>query len=331
MSPSHGSGGTRIARAAGAARRVVFFGSGAFGVPILEALRALTALDVVAVVSAPDRPAGRGHAPRATPVAIAARGAGVPLFQPAKLRDPLAVEALAALEPELGVLADYGRIVPPAVLELPERGFLNVHPSLLPRHRGASPIPAAILAGDPETGVSLIEMTAGIDDGPAVAQLRRTLNGDETAPALEADLAARGAALLAGTIEPWLAGTIQAAVQDEAAATMTRPLRREDGRLDPALEAEQLERHVRALAPWPGSFVETPVGRLNVDAASVVPSATGDRTGELVAEGEGLALATAAGRLVLDLVRLAGTRRMSGAELRRGRPGLVGTVVSGAG
>lgn len=314
----------------GAKHRVVFFGSGAFGVPVLDALRTLPTLELVAVVSAPDRPAGRGQAQRATPVVTAARQAGIPLLQPAKLRDPAAVESLAALEPGLGVLADYGRIVPPAVLEVPERGFLNVHPSLLPRHRGASPIPAAIVAGDPETGVSIIEMTSGIDDGPVVAQVRVALAGDEAAPDLEADLAARGAELLAATIGPWLAGVAAARSQDEAAATMTRPLWREDGRLDPAEPAAILERHVRAFAPWPGSFVETDAGRLNVDRASVTESSAGDRPAELVAAGDGLALATADGRLVLDEVRLAGTRRMSGAELRRGRPRLLGTVVSGA-
>ena len=326
MSPPAGSGATP-----GATCRVVFFGSGAFGVPILDVLRTLPALELVAVVSAPDRPAGRGQAPRATPVASAARQAGLLLLQPPKLREPAAVDALAGLSPDLGVLADYGRIVPPAVLELPGRGFLNVHPSLLPRHRGASPIPAAILAGDRETGVSLIEMTAGIDDGPVVAQVGRPLAGNEAAPELEAELSARGAELLAETIGPWLAGTVTATPQDEAAATMTRPLRRDDGRLNAAEAAASLERHVRAFAPWPGSFVETEAGRLNIDAASVAESSTGDRPGALVAEVDGLALATADGRLVLDQVRLAGTRPMSGTELRRGRAGLVGTVVAGAG
>ena len=319
MSSPPGSGATRV----------VFFGSGGFAVPILEALRRVSTVDVVAVVSSPDRPAGRDQAATPTPVTSAARREGLALLQPARLRDEGSVAELAALQPGLGVLADYGRIVPPAVLAIPERGFLNVHPSLLPRHRGASPIPAAILAADPETGVSLIEMTAGIDDGPIVAQARRPLAGDERSPELEARLAGLGAELLARTIEPWLEGTVPAIAQDEAAATMTRPLRREDGRLDQQLAADALERHVRAYAPWPGSFLETPLGRLNVDAASVVPGRAGDRTGALVADGDGLALATVDGRLRLDQVRLAGTRRMSGAELRRGRPALVGLVAVG--
>ena len=320
MSRGPDSGGTRV----------VFFGSGTFALPILDAVRALPNVHVVAVVSAPDRPAGRGQSARSTPVTSAARAAGLPVLQPGRLRDADALEDIAAFQADLGVLADYGRIVPAAVLELPERGFLNVHPSLLPRHRGASPIPAAILANDPQTGVSIIEMGAGIDDGPVVAQRPHVLNGDEVASELEARLAALGAELLGRTLGPWLEGSLTAVPQDDDVATLTRPLRREDGRLDPALAASALERRVRAHAPWPGSYVETEAGRLNVDAATVVPARGGDAPGTLVAEGDGLALATSDGRLRLDEVRLAGTRRMSGAELRRGRPALVGTAVSSA-
>jgi methionyl-tRNA formyltransferase len=307
--------------------RVVFFGSGTFALPILDALRALPNVHVVAVVSAPDRPAGRGQSARSTPVTSAARDADLPVLQPARLREAAAFADIAALHVDLGVLADYGRIVPPAVLELPARGFINVHPSLLPRHRGASPIPAAILANDPETGVSIIEMGAGIDDGPVVAQAAHVLKGDEVAPALEGQLAALGAELLGRTLGPWLDGSLTAVPQDDDVATLTRPLRREDGRLDPALAASALERRVRAYAPWPGSYVETTAGRLNVDAATVRPARQGDAAGTLVAEGDGLALTTADGRLRLDDVRLAGTRPMSGAELRRGRPALVGMAV----
>jgi methionyl-tRNA formyltransferase len=310
--------------------RVVFFGSGAFGLPILDALVDDPGVQVVAVVSAPDRPAGRGGASRTTPIAASAREAGLDILRPARLRDADAVAELRQRRPDAGVLADYGRIVPEEVLEIPARGFLNVHPSLLPRHRGASPIPAAILAGDAFAGVSIIEMTPRLDDGPIVVQRAVPLRGDERSPALEADLAMLSAALLGESLAAWAAGTLPATPQDEAAATMTRPLRRDDGRLDASRPAAELERQVRAYAPWPGSFIETPLGRLNVDAAAVVDGAPDDRPGTIVADGAGLALTTADGRLRLDAVRLAGTRRMSGAELRRGRPGLVGTVVGDA-
>ena len=322
MTPEPGAG---AADARPARDRVVFFGSGAFAVPILDALRSHRAVDVVGVVTAPDRPAGRGYRQRPTPVARRASELGLKLLQPVRLRDDETVAAISALRPRLGVLADYGRIVPQSILEIPERRFLNVHPSLLPRHRGASPIPAAILAGDLETGVSIIEMSAGIDDGPIVASERVALEADASAPELEARLSELGAALLERTIAPWLAGELPATPQDEAAATVTRPLRRADGRLDPRQPTIELERRVRAMAPWPGTFLETSFGRLSVDRASAMPAAAGDRAGTIVADDGGLALATVDGRLTLDEVRLSGARRMSGAELRRGRPALVGS------
>lgn len=307
--------------------RTVFFGSGGFAVPILEALVGAPETEVVGVVTAPDRPAGRSGELSATPVARRCRDLGLPTVQPIRVRDPDTVAVLAELRPELGVLADYGRIIPPAILDLPRQGILNVHPSLLPRWRGASPVPAAILAGDRETGVTLMSMDAGLDTGPIVGAERWTLIGDETAPELEARAAGAGAGLLARLVGPWLRGEIAAVAQDEAAATLTRPLRREDGRLGPHLTAAELERHVRAFEPWPGSFVEVGPLRIAVLRAMVAEGLPGDVAGSLVAHGAGLALAAAGGRLVLLDVQPAGGRRMSSAELRRGRPQLAGRSV----
>ena len=321
-----GSPPARPDRARGPAN-VVFFGSGAFALPLLDALVALPGVDLVAVVSTPDRPAGRDAVPTPTPVAGRAREVGLPLLQPRSLRVPEAARALAALHPIVVVLADYGRIVPEALLAVPAAGFLNLHPSLLPRHRGATPIPAAIAAGDPETGVTLFRMDAGMDTGPMVATTRRALDGTETGPLLEAVLAADAAALLAAMLPGWLAGELSAIPQPEAGTTITRPLRREDGRLDPALGADALERLVRAHLPWPGSFVETPLGRLIVTRAAVGPAEAADVAATIVADGDGVALATHDGRLRLLDVRLAGARPMTAAELRRGRPALVGSTV----
>ncbi len=150
-------------------------------------------------------------------------------------------------------------------------GALNLHPSLLPRHRGATPVSAAILAGDPETGVTLMRMDAGLDTGPVVAQVRRSLDGQETTPTLEADLARTGATLLADQLGPWLRGELLAQPQPADGVTLTRPLRREDGRLDPQGDAAALERQIRAYQPWPGSFVDTPQARLVIWSASVEP------------------------------------------------------------
>jgi methionyl-tRNA formyltransferase len=304
--------------------RVVFLGSGAFAVPILEALIDDPEIDVVGVVSAPDRPVGRGAAVQAVPVAAAAGEHHLPLLQPARLRAPEAIADVARLQPDLGVLADYGQIVPAALLDAIPHGMLNLHPSLLPRHRGATPVPAAILAGDGQTGVTLFRMDPGLDTGPVVAASTVALDGAESGPSLEARLATVAAQLLARSIGPWLRGELPARPQAAEGITLSRPLRRADGRLDPARSAAELERQVRAYLGWPGSFLETNAERIVVLQASVGPG-TDDPPGTLVADGPGVALTTPDGTLVLDRVQPAGGRPMTGAELRRGRPGLAGT------
>lgn len=314
-------------RPSGAPTRTVFLGSGAFAVPILDALLDAPEVALVGVVAAPDRPAGRRGALTAVPVVNRARQLGLPLLQPIRLRAPEAVDDVAALRPDFGVLADYGQIVPPSVLAIPTHGILNVHPSALPRHRGATPIPATILAGDPTAAVSLIAMDAGLDTGPIVAQTSWALAGTETAETLEAEAARRGAALLRASLGPWLAGRLPASPQPDEGVTLTRPLRREDGRLDPGRPAAELERAIRAHVPWPGSFVDTGLGRLIVHDAAPAPGKPEDRPGRLVADGEGLALTTSAGRLLLRRAQLAGRRPMDAASLRRGAPELVGQAV----
>jgi methionyl-tRNA formyltransferase len=299
--------------------RTAFLGSGTFAVPTLQALAAHPLVHVVCVVTAIPKPVGRRQAVTVTPVEGAARALGLgPVLTPPRLRHPDAIAAVLALRPSLAVLADYGQIVPPPLLDLPH-GALNLHPSALPRFRGASPIPSTILAGDREATVTLMRMDAGLDTGPVVAQRRIALDGTETAPALEARLAALGAGLLADSLPGWLDGSLRAEPQSEDGIILTRPLRREDGRLDPTRPAAALERAVRAYAPWPGSFLEVGGERLVVDEASLAPSQPGDVTGAIVREGAVPALATAEGRLVLRTVRPAGKRSMPGADWLRGR------------
>jgi methionyl-tRNA formyltransferase len=309
------------------ASRTLFIGSGRFAVPILEALLRAPGIDVVGVVSAPDRPSGRRGETTPVPVARRARELGLRLLQPARVRDPETIASIQALRPDLGVLADYGQIIPPAMLAIPPHGILNVHPSALPRHRGASPIAATIVAGDPIAAVTLIRMDEGLDSGPVVAAESWPLTGRETAPELQAEAARRGAGLLVRIVDDWVAGRLPAIPQRESGVTMTRQLRREDGRLDPARGAAALERQVRAHQPWPGSFVETRVGRLIVHAAKVVPGASSDVPGRIEADGDGLALTTPDDRLRLVDVQLAGRRATDAASLRRGIPGLVGQPV----
>jgi methionyl-tRNA formyltransferase len=307
--------------------RTLFFGSGSFAVPILDAVAEAPELELVGVVSAPDRPAGRRGELTPVPATRRARELGVWLFQPSRLRAPDAVAEVVALAPELGVLADYGQIVPAAVLDVPRHGILNLHPSILPRHRGASPIQATIASGDREAGVTLMRMDEGLDTGPIVAVERWSLSGGETAPELEAEAARRAADLLRRSLRGWLDGSLATRPQPEDGVTLTRPLHREDGRLDILRPAVELARLVRANQPWPGSFVDTPLGRLIVHAAEVAPGDQGDQPGRVAADDDGLALTTPDGRLRLLRVQLAGRNATDAASLRRGAPGLVGATV----
>jgi len=307
-------------RAGGEPVRTIFLGSGAFGIPTLRGLAGDSAIDLVGVVTAPSRPAGRRRTRTPTPIEQTARDLGLgPILTPERLRSPESLASVLELEPAHAVLVDYGQIVPAAILDLP-MGALNVHPSLLPRYRGATPIPGAILAGDRETGVTVIRMDAGIDTGPIVAQERIPLDGTETTPDLEERLSVLGAELLLRTLGPWLAGELRPRPQDEETATLTRPLRREDGRLRSAAAARDLERQVRAYTPWPGSFIETPAGRLIVRAASADegtagPEGTIDRVG----------LNTVDGRLAFERVQPAGGREMAWDDYLRGGAKVVGS------
>jgi methionyl-tRNA formyltransferase len=305
--------------------RTVFLGSGPFAVPILEALADHPRVALVGVVTAPDRPAGRGNILRGTPVALRARSMWAPLLQPTRLRDAESVAEVAALAPELGILADYGQIVPKHVLDLAGHGILGVHPSLLPRHRGATPIQATIRDGDPVAGVTIYRMDEGLDTGPMIAAVDWPLSGTETAPQLEADAARRAAALLGDAIGGYLDGSLRPVPQPESEDPVTRPLKRKNGRLDLTEPAATLERTVRAYRGWPGSFVETGAGRLVVLDAHVADGSDGDVAGTIVDHDGGLAVATGDGRLVLDTVQLAGKRAMTGEDFLRGRPELIGT------
>jgi methionyl-tRNA formyltransferase len=274
-------------------------------------------------VTAAARPSGRHARALPSPVERASGELDVPVVQaPERLRRPEAVADVLALRPDLIVLADYGQIVPRALLDVP-RGALNLHPSLLPRHRGASPIAATILAGESSTGVSLMRMDDGLDTGPIVSTDEVTLTGDETGPALEELLSVRAAALLADALDPWLRGELVARPQPPAEATLTRPLRRDDGRLDPSRPANVLERQVRAFQPWPGSWFEVPSGRFIVTRAAAGADLDDADLGDLRLVDGVLALQTAAGALQLLDVQPAGGRRMSGVEAARGRPGLL--------
>ena len=305
--------------------RTIFLGSGSFAVPVVSALARHPQINLLGIVTAPAR---TPDASADVPVAQWATEHQVGLYRPVRLREPAAIAGVASGLPDLLVLADYGQIVPSALLELPRHGALNLHPSLLPRHRGASPIPATILAGDTETGVSLMLMDNGLDTGPVIAQRRLPLTRSETAPLLEQQLASLAGELLFNTVDPWLDGQITPAPQSPDGVTLTRQLRRDDGRLDPTLGIEFLDRQMRAYQPWPGTFLETPLGRIIVWDARPLDAGAIRRPGMFIRlPANRLAMATRDGLLELVEVQPAGGRRMTGAELLRGRPQLAGSSV----
>jgi methionyl-tRNA formyltransferase len=324
--------------------RIVFMGTPAFAVPSLQALLDLREAAgrparVVAVVTQPDRPAGRGRHVQASPVKELALAAGVPVLQPERLRRPENVAALRAYRPDLVVVAAFAQILSRDVLAAPTYGCLNVHASLLPRWRGAAPIPAAILAGDPETGVTIMRMDPGLDTGPLLSKGAEPIRPDDTTATLTPRLAARGAALLTQAIGPYVAGTLRPQPQDEEGATLTRPLQREDGRVDwGAMPADLVARMTRAYDPWPGVYT-TLGGRIlklwaaeaidaSVDGAEPGHALTREEAAPILQE-RGLSwprlVVAAAGGLVLARdVQPEGKCVMGGDEYLRGQPGVAG-------
>lgn len=309
--------------------RVVFLGTAAFAVPTLDAL-VTAGVSPVAVYTQPDRPAGRGRNPRPSPVKERASALGLPVVQPETLRSAEAVAELSRLEPTVLVLAAYGLILPMAFLEVVPRGGLNVHPSLLPRYRGPAPVVWTILEGDKEAGVTIFHMDRGMDSGPIVSQRRISLLGDETAGELTDRLAREGAALLVETLAPWLREEIEPRPQVEAEATYSRLLSKSDGELDFTRPADELERRVRALNPWPGTFTRLGGRRLSILHARAHDDSGGNlRPGEVMESAStlGFQIGTAQGTLNAQEVQLEGKRAVSAEEFARGRRDLSGSVL----
>jgi methionyl-tRNA formyltransferase len=226
-------------------------GTPQFSVPSLRALS--QGPYMITVVTQPDRPAGRGSKLTPPPVKVVAEELGLPILQPLTLRDPDFRARLAELHPAVTVLVAYGEYVAPSLLDLPRRGSINLHPSLLPRWRGSTPIQSAILAGDEVTGASIILMDKGLDTGPVLAQRSVPIGLEETHPELSERLAHIGAELLAETLPLWLRGEVEPVPQPDAGATLTRTLKKEDGLIEWQHPAQQIARRVRALQPWPGT------------------------------------------------------------------------------
>lgn len=306
--------------------RVVFMGTPGFAVPILEGL--LAEHEVLAVVTQPDRPAGRGRSLRPPPVKEVAVAHGLPVLQPASLRgEPLLLKHLRDLAPQAIVVAAFGLLLPPEVLALPAKGCLNVHASLLPRHRGAAPIPAAILAGDRETGVTIMLMDEGLDTGPILSQVRCPIREEDTAGTLAERLAWLGRDLLLETLPGWVAGEIAPRPQEEGAAAYAPPLRTADAEIRWTKPAERLAREVRAFHPWPGSYTFWRGQRLKVLRAFPAAGDMDGVPGQVVLLEGWLGVVTGKGVLVLEEVQPAGRRPMSAEAFLRGQRDLVGSIL----
>jgi methionyl-tRNA formyltransferase len=296
------------------ALRVVFAGTPEFAVPVLEGL-VRSPHTVVGVLTQPDRPAGRGRRVSASAVKTAAQAMGLPIEQPATLKDAGAAQALAAWQADVMVVVAYGLLLPVSILEIPTHGCINVHASLLPRWRGAAPVERALLEGDRETGVSIMRMESGLDTGPVYASQATPIRSDDTAGRLRSRLATLGTQALLEVLEQLAAGTAHAHPQDGALATYARKIDKAEARIDWRLSAEDLERRVRAFNPWPIAESRWRGEQLRIWAAHVIEREVPARPGEVIAlPGAPLAVACGINALALDVVQLAGRKALPAEE-----------------
>lgn len=309
--------------------RMVFMGTPDFAVPSLRSLH--EQYEVTLVVTQPDRPAGRRRAVREPAVKAAARELGLPIYQPDTLRGAEAVEALRTARPDVIVVAAFGEILRENILSLPPRGCVNVHASLLPRHRGASPVAAAILAGDPVCGVTIMLMDRGMDTGPILAQAQGPIGPDDTTETLTERLSHLGARLLAETLPRWMAGELEPQPQDANSATYAPLVRKDDGLIDWGDPAIVTERKIRAFDPWPGAYTYWQGRRLKLVRAETSPSWCGpEEPGTVLEACGGVAVATGEGALVIRQLQVAGKRCVDCAAFLCGQPDFVGSVLGGA-
>ena len=294
--------------------KVVFMGSPDFSLACLRALA--KHYDVVGVITQPDRASGRGRELKSPPVKTLALELGIPVMQPEKLRAPEAMEQLRAWAPDLIVVAAFGQILKKDVLDLPRYGCINVHASLLPRWRGAAPINAAILAGDEETGVTIMRMDVGLDTGPMLTKRSIRLTRDDTAGSVFQTLSQLGADLLIETLPRWIAGEIQPQVQDDVFATYAPMMKKEEGKLDFTRDVNELERRVRAFNPWPGAFMDLDGTILKIHRAHV-GSSNVEKGQRLIVQDQP-AVGARSGLLILDEVQPAGKKPMSGKSFLAG-------------
>jgi methionyl-tRNA formyltransferase len=289
--------------------RTVFMGSPEFALPVLQKL--VAQYQIVGVITQPDRPAGRGRVLTPPPIKILAEELTLPVIQPCKLSEPDALQQLQLWSPDLIVVAAFGQILRPAILDLPKFGCVNVHASLLPRWRGAAPIQAAILNGDESTGITIMRMDPGIDTGPILTQKSISINPQDTAGTLALKLSEIGADLLIETLPAYLSGDLTPLTQDDALATYAPLIKKESGSLDFSLSAKELDRKIRAYNPWPGTFTYWNNQILKIHRAHPIGIAS-EPTGKKVIYQELPAITTGDAILVIDELQLAGRKIQTG-------------------
>jgi len=313
--------------------RVVFMGTPEFSVPSLERL-VLGQYEVTAVYAQPDKPAGRGSSPVSPPVKRAAERLNLPVVQPASLKDAEVVAQLAGFRPDVIVVAALGKILPQSVLDIPARGCINIHPSLLPRYRGASPVAAAILAGEEFTGVSIMLMDRGLDSGPVLVRAQVAISARDTTGSLTDKLSVVAAQLLHEVLVRWLRGELVPQPQDEARATYSGLIAKQDGEIDWSLPAIDIWRRVRAFQPWPGSYTRWQGKQLKIVEAVPLSESNNLDAGRVVAmspdaEHREAAFGVSTGNGILGVltVQLEGKRAIPAAEFLRGQRQFIGALL----
>jgi methionyl-tRNA formyltransferase len=311
--------------------RSIFFGSPEFAVPCLDALHAVS--DVAAVISQPDKPAGRGLSMRPPAVKVRALELGLEVWQPKKVRTPEFAEELRALDADVGVVVAYGRILPRAVLDAPRLGCVNVHASLLPKWRGAAPIQWSIVHGDAETGVTLMQMDEGMDTGPMLAKAAIPIERTDDAASLSARLSELGAELLRRELPRYVAGALTREPQDDSLATMAPLLEKKHGRIDWTQSASAVHDQIRGMNPWPGAF--TSLGDRRIKVHRAMPSTLdpeGAKPGEVTAlDPEGILVACGSGTLEIQELQESGRKRVDARAFITGRGVAVGDRFSSEG
>lgn len=309
--------------------RLIFFGTPQFAVPSLEALIA-SRHAVVGVVSQPDKPKGRGHQLQPTPTKLVAQAHDLTVIQPLKIREETFLAEVRAANPDLGVVVAFGRILPDALIAIPRLGMINVHASLLPKYRGAAPIQRAVLAGDPETGVTIMRIATELDAGATFTMKRTPIPADATSGDMEAVLATMGADLLIPVIDDLAAGRAVETPQDASLATFAPKVTKDEGPIDWAKPAEAIANHVRGMQPWPTASTTMRGSRYVIRRSVAVPGVSGEPGTIAAARGDDLVVACGAGTALRILeIQPEGRRIMSAREFLAGHRSLEGTPLGG--